>query len=315
MALQLNFNQMYFFYMVAVHEGVRNAAKVLHVSPPAVSAQVKRFEESVGVALLTRVRGKLQLTEHGNKIFPEVERIFSQAEQLEKHIHFLQDEHKNECRLGGHYMHMQCIIPKLMPSFSNVKQQCSLQFSVDSQSNIEAKIKNKELNLAILEHNLQEDNIVIHTLLHCKVILLACRHNPLGQKGAISVHDLADVPLLLPLADSGFSVLLQDFFAQHGFIPKRSELFSLPICRRFIPQSSYLAFFPEYFLDQEIQSTEFQKITLQEELPELVVSLAYHKDFAQNVAVKNMLSALPNQDSLAELLKGSSPLLTTITQS
>ncbi len=309
MALQLNFNQMYFFYMVAVHEGVRNAAKVLHVSPPAVSAQVKRFEESVGVALLTRVRGKLQLTEHGQRIFPEVERIFSQAEQLEKHIHFLQEEHKNECRLGGHYMHMQCIIPKLMPYLSSVKEQYSIQFSVNSQRYIEEQLQHKELNMAVLEYATPNKDMLFQPLLRCKVVLLACKDNPLGQEGAISLHELEQMPVLLPLPDSGFSVLLQDFFAQHNFVPKQSEVFSMPICRRFIPQSSYVAFFPEYFLDQEIQDGQFKSIPLQEDMPELFVSLAYHKDYEQSPSVQHVLSSLPSEKERTELLKGSSPLL------
>ncbi len=303
MAIQLNFNQMYFFYMVALHEGVRNAAKFLNVSPPAVSAQIKRFEESVGFPLLTRARGKLHLTEHGKKIFPEVEKIFIQAEHLEKYIHLLQEEHKNEFKLGGHFMHMQCIIPKLMPHFAALKKQCSLQLTVDFQQTLRDKLLNKELHMALMENCSLDEDLEVHELFRCKVVVVVCAQNPLGKEGPLYLRDLEDLPLLLPRDDSGFSTLLKDFFVQQDFVPSHSESFTLPICKRFVPQSSYVAFFPEYFVDLEFDSKHYRRVYLEDALPELSVSLACSKESGQSAMAQQVLASMPQQEELSTLFE------------
>ncbi len=294
MALQINLNQMYFFYMVVMHKGVRNAASFLHVSPPAVSAQLKRLEEALGFPLMIRTAGKLILTPQAENIFPEVEKLFMQAQEVEKHINSLQNKQINNLTLGGHFMHIQCIIPKLMPYLSSLKKECSLQLVADVQNALLEKLIQNEIHIALLEHCPPVEELHVQELFRSRIIMVACVQSPLGKNDSIHLHELENTPMLLPRFDSGFASLLQDFFTSMNFVPKRSEEFTLPINRRLIPQSSYITFFPEYFLDDENNGKQFQRITLKETLPDLSVSLAYAKNTSQESKIQNFLQSLPS---------------------
>ncbi len=302
MALQINLNQMYFFYMVALHKGVRKAAKFLHVSPPAVSAQLKRLEENLGFPLIVRVNGKFSLTRSGEKLFPEVEKLFLQAQQLEEQISQLHATQESTLELGAHFLHLQCIIPKLMPYLSGMKKHLSVHLTAEEQDKVLQQLKNKEIHVGLLEHHPYENGLYIKELVSCETALLVCADNPLGRDGPISIHDLENVPLLLPRKDSGFATYLQEYFVENNFIPKYSEEYSLPINRRFLPHSKYAAFFPGYYLDHDINIDVLRKVKLKETLPELQLYYAYaqQSSFAENI--QNFLQVLPSPQELLKLL-------------
>jgi LysR family transcriptional regulator, transcriptional activator of nhaA len=78
----LNYHHLQYFWRVVRAGGVTEAARELRVSTPAVSAQLKELQESVGEPLLTRSGRKLVLTEMGRTVFNYAEDIFSLGQEL-----------------------------------------------------------------------------------------------------------------------------------------------------------------------------------------------------------------------------------------
>ena len=61
----LNFNHLYYFWVVAREGSIVRAARELHVTPQTISGQLKTLEARLGVTLLRKVGRNLQLTEAG----------------------------------------------------------------------------------------------------------------------------------------------------------------------------------------------------------------------------------------------------------
>jgi LysR family glycine cleavage system transcriptional activator len=73
------------FEAAARHLSFKNAAKELHVTPGAVSHQVKLLEESLGMPLFRRLTRALELTPEGQALLPKVqEGLRSLAEAVER---------------------------------------------------------------------------------------------------------------------------------------------------------------------------------------------------------------------------------------
>ncbi len=292
MALQLNFNQMYFFYMAARHKGIRNAAKALSVSPPAVSAQIKRLEESLGFPLLVREGGLLVLSEQGKKFFPEVEKLFLQAQVVEDSISLVTEEKEIKLYVGGHYVHIQCMMPQVTPHVQVKKKEYKVHLVADSQRSLIHQLQNNDIHVALLEHISRERGLCFEEFMQSKIVFVVCASNALGKEGAVPLQALEDVPLLLPKYDSGFAECLEEYFEKMHFQPKYTEEFTLPINRRLIPQSSYGAFFPEYYFDSEMNSEFFRKVDLAEELPLLKLYMAYALINKEDMRVKKLLETI-----------------------
>lgn len=76
------------FEATARHLSLRTAAEELHVTPPAISHQIKALEDHLGFALFERLRRGLRLTDRGATYFHRVSRAFevvSNATQEVRH--------------------------------------------------------------------------------------------------------------------------------------------------------------------------------------------------------------------------------------
>lgn len=69
------------FVEVGQHKSVKAAAQALHVTPGAVSQQIRVLEDRLGVVLLERERLGMRLTEAGASVFPRLREAFLQIDQ------------------------------------------------------------------------------------------------------------------------------------------------------------------------------------------------------------------------------------------
>lgn len=80
--LPANFNQLYYFWVIAKAGSISAAAKQLFLNQSTLSLQMKQLETALGKPLLTRSRRGVGLTQEGRLAFEYCERIFVQAEEL-----------------------------------------------------------------------------------------------------------------------------------------------------------------------------------------------------------------------------------------
>ncbi len=87
MAGPLPFNALYAFVVAAKHGSFSKAAEELHVTPAAVSQQIRVLEDVLGVQLFHRLHRGLTLTEAGRAGLPQVQAGF---ESLHDAVHQIQ---------------------------------------------------------------------------------------------------------------------------------------------------------------------------------------------------------------------------------
>jgi DNA-binding transcriptional LysR family regulator len=88
------------FAAVAELGQLTRAAEKLHISQPAVSAQIKALEDELGVALFERTPSGMVLTSAGRKLLPDAERIVAGAQALRSHARAIRGEVVGRARVG-----------------------------------------------------------------------------------------------------------------------------------------------------------------------------------------------------------------------
>ena len=58
------------------------AAEILHLSQPALSRNMKKLEEELGVTLFTRTKNRLELNENGKYVLQLIQKIMDDADSL-----------------------------------------------------------------------------------------------------------------------------------------------------------------------------------------------------------------------------------------
>jgi len=88
------------FVTVAALGHVTRAAERLHVSQPAVSAQLKALEDELGVALFERTRGGVLLTTAGERLLALAESVLAAAQALQDEARALKSDVAGSLRVG-----------------------------------------------------------------------------------------------------------------------------------------------------------------------------------------------------------------------
>ena len=67
---------LYYFKVIAEKENMSRAAETLHVSQPALSKTISKLENSLGVTLFERKKGRISLSPIGQEFYRQVARAF-----------------------------------------------------------------------------------------------------------------------------------------------------------------------------------------------------------------------------------------------
>lgn len=82
MAINVNYNHLYYFWMVAKEGNLTRAAGRLFIAQSALSSQIKKLEHQLGKALFEKEGRGLVLTEAGMIAFSYAEKIFQMGNEL-----------------------------------------------------------------------------------------------------------------------------------------------------------------------------------------------------------------------------------------
>lgn len=93
MSSWLNYHHLYYFKVIATEGSISKAAEKLSLGQPTLSAQLKQFEDVLGVPLFDRQHRKLILTEQGRRALEYANEIFAMGNEM---LEVLQDRPTNQ---------------------------------------------------------------------------------------------------------------------------------------------------------------------------------------------------------------------------
>ena len=80
--MQVNYNHLHYFWMVAREGSITRAAERLHVTPQTISGQIRALEQGVGTRLFAKNGRHLALTDTGRVVMGFASQMFQLGEQL-----------------------------------------------------------------------------------------------------------------------------------------------------------------------------------------------------------------------------------------
>ncbi|OPX41591.1 MAG: LysR family transcriptional regulator, partial [Desulfobacteraceae bacterium 4484_190.3] len=113
----INLNQLRDFYQVAKNLNFSVAANKLYVSQPAVSAQIKLFEDYCNLKLLKKKGRKIYLTDEGEVLYNYAQKIFEYEREIENAIEDMRKLKRGILRLGTTKTYARYFMPFLLSSF------------------------------------------------------------------------------------------------------------------------------------------------------------------------------------------------------
>lgn len=208
------------FAAVAELGHLTRAAERLHVSQPALSAQIKALEDELSVSLFERGAAGMSLTAAGRRLLPEAERVIAAAHELRSHALALQGQLSGRLRLGT-------VADPELTRIARVLRRAVDRFpllEIDVHQEISGaafeKVRDAELDASFYFGNRAHPAVASLPLrdLEFRVVIPAAWSRRLA--GA-SWETLAAEPWVMTPPVSTHYALASELFAAHGVAPSR----------------------------------------------------------------------------------------------
>lgn len=215
----INFNQLRIFYQTAKYQNCTIAADKLFISQPAVTAQVKAFEEFCHLKLFKKMGRKIYLTDEGKSLYECVRKIFEYEKEIEDTIEDMRLLKKGVLRLGTTKTYARSYMPFFISRFRQSYPHIKIHLDEGSSLQMANSLLDFQNEIVIVAK--VEDNHQIRFVPFCQeeiVVLLPPDHH-LSKRKSITMAELSKEPIIMKEEGSGTRKALNDTFAQKGLVP------------------------------------------------------------------------------------------------
>lgn len=186
-------------YLVALAETRHfgRAAARCHVSQPTLSAQLRKLEDYLGVALIERRPRRVALTAAGEAVIERARRMLQDADDIRALARTSQDPLSGQLKVGliptlGPYL-----LPRLMPRVERALPRLSLLLHEYQTVPLVQRVTDGELDLAVLALPADTRNLQTRSLFaEAFLVAMPAKHR-LAARRRLRTPDLAGESLLL----------------------------------------------------------------------------------------------------------------------
>lgn len=214
-------HQLRIFHTISRTKSITKAAEELHLSQPAVSIQLRQFQEQFDVPLVEIVGRKLYVTDFGQEIARAAERILDEVDAID----FRTQSYKG--RLSGRLRFSivstaQYFVPTLLSEFYRAHEGIEWQMDVTNKARVVESLERNEVDFAIM--SILPESLNVNTLEIMDNKLFVVSNTPVASKRKhVERGILQDMPLIYREQGSGTRTLLERFAREHG-LPTRKKL-------------------------------------------------------------------------------------------
>jgi DNA-binding transcriptional LysR family regulator len=208
------------FVAVVETRRITSAARLLNLTQPAVSQQIRHLEAYFGVPLLTREQNGVRPTPAGEILYGRARQILSQFDCLEREIDDLTRADEREVVVGATPTAGNFVLPCSLWTFKDRFPKANLRLELGDNQELAAELLDHSLHLAIIEGEVPE-RVTGNPDLKCRVIsadqvvLVTPARGP-WDKGRLTLESLAKAPLVLPGKSAGVRMAFEAALAEQG---------------------------------------------------------------------------------------------------
>ncbi|WP_234087159.1 LysR family transcriptional regulator [Azonexus sp. R2A61] len=217
----LTLRQLQIFVVAARHLSYARAAEELHLTPPAVSMQLKQLEDNVGLPLFERMGRGVALTGAGELLVHHALRILGEIKDAEANLQSLAGAESGQISVGL-VSTAKYFMPRLLAKFAQAHPGIDVQFTVGNRAALLQKLQDNAIDLAVMGRIPVEIDAHGEPMAPHPYVLVAPADHPLRDARRFELHELRHETLLLREEGSGSRRVAEEMFKNHLFTPART---------------------------------------------------------------------------------------------
>jgi len=244
-------NQLQIFLKVVETNSVTKAAEELHLSQPAVSIQLKNFQDQFEIPLTEVVGRKIYITDFGKEIAQAADEIINQVYAINNKALAYKGKLVGRLKISvvstGKY-----VMPYFLTGFMKTNRGVELNMDVTNKSRVIESLEKNEIDFALVSVLPNSINIEKLDLLQNKLYLVGI------DKPKLSIKE---IPFIFREQGSGTRQTMERFFEKNQLsIQKNLELTSNEAVKQALLAGLGYSIMPLIGIKNELQNKELQII-------------------------------------------------------
>lgn len=213
------FRQLRVFSEVARQLSFSKAASALHLTPPAVTMQIKELEGHVGLPLFERSGRQVALTTAGEYMLVYARKILATLKDAEDAAARLQKLEVGTLTIGM-VSTAKYFLPRLLAEFQREHEGIEIKLIVSNREQLVRMLQNNEVDIAIMGRPPKEMATRAEPFAAHPHVFVASLDHPLLKRGQLTVQALQPYSFIVREEGSGTRAAMEKFFEAANFEPK-----------------------------------------------------------------------------------------------
>jgi DNA-binding transcriptional LysR family regulator len=250
-------HQLHVFLKVSQTKSITKAAEELHLTQPAVSIQIKNFQDQFPIPLTEVIGRKIYITDFGKEIALAAENILNEVYAINYKALIHQGELSGKLRISsvstGKY-----IMPYFLTDFLHINSGVELNLDVTNKSKVMESLINNEVDFALV--SVIPENLIIEKieLLSNKLFLVADAKRKFSKK-QYDHSIFEDTPLIYREPGSGTRMTMENYLKQNAISAnKKMELTSNEAVKQAILAGLGMSIMPLIGIKNELKNGDLQ---------------------------------------------------------
>lgn len=169
---------------------VTGAAKLLHISQPALSQILRHLEDDLGFLLFSREKGRLTPTPEAQELFHQAERLFGELEGLRRKAEDLRVGRAGQVRVGASTPPAMSLLPQVIMDFRARHPDIALRAIVAPLQSLLVMLREGDVAMALALSDRVDPEIEVEVLGRTRFCCLLPEGHRLAGAEAVAFPDL-----------------------------------------------------------------------------------------------------------------------------
>lgn len=213
------FRQLRVFVEVAKHLGFAKAAEVLHLTPPAVTMQIKELENHVGLPLFERTGRQVALTTAGEYMLVYARKVLATLKDAEDAAARLKRLEMGTLTIGM-VGTAKYFVPRLLADFKQDHTGIDIRLAVGNREQLLRMLQGNEVDIAIMGRPPTELATRAEPFAAHPHVFVASTDHPLLKVGHPTIDSLRPYGFILREKGSGTRAAMENFLDPLHMAPR-----------------------------------------------------------------------------------------------
>ncbi len=213
--MHLTLQQLKLFEAVARNSSFTRAAEEMCLTQPAVSIQVKRLEEQVGLPLFEQVGKKIFMTTAGRELYGASRDILARVSELAGAVEDLKGVVKGRLQLAM-VSTTEYFMPRLLGAFLQQFPEVEPRLKFTNRANVVQRLLNNDDDFVVMGQIPEGNQLESSPFLENVLVVVAPPKHPLAGQTNVSLEQLSHERFLSREQGSGTRMVFERELVRHG---------------------------------------------------------------------------------------------------